>query len=74
MPSRPPFPIGRHQTATNIERMLKAVVSKKGAVHACGTCAEARGLQELKLVEGVEVGTVSGLAQSVVEADKVLTF
>ncbi|WP_202967356.1 DsrE family protein [Nitrospira moscoviensis] len=54
--------------------MLKAVVSKKGAVHACGTCAEARGLQELKLVEGVEVGTVSGLAQSVVEADKVLTF
>ena len=58
----------------NIERMLKAVISKRGQVKACGTCAEARGLEKLTLMEGVEVSTMSQLAQWVVESDKVLTF
>lgn len=58
----------------NIERMLKAVLDKKGEVHTCGTCVEARGLEQLSLAEGVAGGTMSQLAQWVVEADKVLTF
>lgn len=58
----------------NIERMLKAVLSKKGEVHTCGTCVEARGLEQLRLMEGVMAGTMTELAQWVVEADKVLTF
>lgn len=58
----------------NIERMLKAVASKGGQLKACGTCVEARGLKNVKLLEGVEVSTMSQLAQWVVESEKVLTF
>ena len=58
----------------NVERMLKAILSKGGQVKACGTCVEARGLKQLALVEGVEVSTMSQLAQWVVESEKVLTF
>lgn len=58
----------------NIERMLKSVVSKGGKVKACGTCADARGIRNLQLIEGVEVSTMAELAQWTVEADKVFTF
>ncbi len=58
----------------NIERMLKTVVSKQGQVKACGTCVEARGLDKLAVIEGIEVSTMSQLAQWVVDSDKVLTF
>lgn len=58
----------------NIERMLKAVINKQGQVKACGTCIEARGLEKLPLLEGIEVSTMSHLAQWVVDSDKVLTF
>lgn len=58
----------------NIERMLKSMVNKRAQIKACGTCADARGLRELKLVEGVELSTMSQLAQWVVEADRILTF
>ncbi|MEK6634071.1 MAG: DsrE family protein [Nitrospirota bacterium] len=58
----------------NVERMLKAVITKQGHVKACGTCAEARGLDKVALIEGIEVSTMSQLAQWVVDSDKVLTF
>ena len=58
----------------NVERMLKAVISKGAPVKACGSCVEARGLKGLDLVEGAEVSTMSQLTQWVVESDKVLTF
>ena len=58
----------------NLERMLKSIVTKGGQIKACGTCADARGLRELKFVDGVEISTMSQLAQWVVDADKVMTF
>ncbi len=58
----------------NLERMLKAVLAKGGQVKLCGSCAEARGLKELGLIEGAEVSTMGQLTQWVVESDKVLTF
>ncbi|ACL26129.1 DsrE/DsrF/TusD sulfur relay family protein [Chloroflexus aggregans] len=58
----------------NIERMLKAVISKGGQVKACGTCSEARGIKGLALLDGVEISTMSQLVQWTVEADKVLVF
>jgi uncharacterized protein involved in oxidation of intracellular sulfur len=58
----------------NLERMLKGLINKGAQIKACGTCADARGLRELNLIEGVELSTMSQLAQWVVEADKVLTF
>ena len=58
----------------NIQRMVQAVVKKGGEVKACGTCINARGLADLQLIEGVEVSTMSRLAQWVVESYRVLTF
>lgn len=58
----------------NIERMLKAVINKQGQVKACGTCVEARGLDKAPLIEGIEVSTMSLLAQWVMDSEKVLTF
>jgi uncharacterized protein involved in oxidation of intracellular sulfur len=58
----------------NLERMLKAVMSKGAPVKSCGSCVEARGLRGLTLIEGVQVGTMSELAGWVAESDKVLTF
>ena len=58
----------------NIERMLRAVIGKRGQVKACGTCMEARGIEKMTLIKGIEVSTMSWLAQWVAESDKVLTF
>jgi len=54
--------------------MLKAVINKGGKVKACGSCAEARGIKNLQLLEGVEISNMPELAKWTVEADKVLTF
>lgn len=58
----------------NIERMLKSVINKGGQVKICGSCAEARGLKEITLVDGVECSTMSQLTLWSVESDKVITF
>lgn len=58
----------------NIERMIRSVLSKGGKVKLCGTCAEARGVRNLPLVDGALVGTMGDLVQWTCEADKVFTF
>ena len=58
----------------NIERMIKSVVLKGGKIKVCGTCADARGIKNLKLVDGVEISNMAELAQWTVETDKVFTF
>ncbi len=58
----------------NIERMIKSVVLKGGKIKACGTCADARGIKNVQLIEGVEVSNMAELAKWSVEADKVFTF
>ena len=58
----------------NVERMIKAVINKGGQIKLCGSCCEARGLSQLALIDGIEISTMSQLAQWVVETDKVLTF
>lgn len=58
----------------NMERMLKSVLGKGGKVKACGTCADARGMRNVQLVDGAEISNMSELSQWTVKADKVLTF
>jgi len=58
----------------NIDRMLKSVIGKGGKVKLCGSCAEARGLKDLKLVEGAEISTMKELTQLTMESDKVIVF
>jgi len=58
----------------NIERMMKSVIAKGGNVKSCGTCADARGIRNLQLLEGIEVSNMAELAQWSIDADKVFTF
>ena len=58
----------------NIERMLKSVVLKKGQIKICTSCVEARGLKEMKFVEGASLSSMKELTQLTMESDKVLTF
>jgi uncharacterized protein involved in oxidation of intracellular sulfur len=58
----------------NIERMLHFSMNKGAKVKICGSCADARGLKHLTLVEGAEISNLAELTHWVVDSDKVLTF
>ncbi len=58
----------------NVERMLKRVINGGGRVLLCGTCMDARGLDDPALIEGARRSTMDELAGATVEADKVLVF
>lgn len=58
----------------NIERMLKFTINKGAKVKICGSCADARGLKSIPLVEGAEISTMAEFTDWVVDSDKVLTF
>ncbi len=58
----------------NVERMLKRVVAGNGKVLLCGTCMDARGLDDTALMAGAHRGTMDQLAAATAEADKVLVF
>jgi len=58
----------------NIERMLKRVLDGKGIVLLCGTCMDARGMNDAELIDGARRSTMDELATATVAADKVLVF
>lgn len=58
----------------NIERMVKLLLNKGAKVKICGSCAEARGLNNVQLIEGTEISNLAELTNWVVDSDKVLTF
>jgi uncharacterized protein involved in oxidation of intracellular sulfur len=58
----------------NIERMLKVIIAKGAKVKICGSCADARGLKNIPLIEGTEISTMAELTNWVVDSDKVITF
>ena len=58
----------------NIERMLKSVIKKGGDVKSCGGCSQARGIDSLEFIEGVQLSNMREFAQWTFECDKVLTF
>ncbi len=57
----------------NVERMIKGVIRHADVV-LCGTCMDARGLQDIELIAGTQRGTLPQLARLALEADKVLVF
>ncbi len=58
----------------NIERMMKSVLLNKGKIRVCGTCADARGIKNVTLADGIAMSTMSELTEWVVESDKVINF
>ncbi|MHA2143099.1 MAG: DsrE/DsrF/TusD sulfur relay family protein [Candidatus Thorarchaeota archaeon] len=58
----------------NLEKMIRALITKKVDIKCCGTCLDARGLAEESLISGVKRGSMSDLAKWTAESDKVVTF
>lgn len=58
----------------NIERMIKLSTNKGTRLLLCGSCLEARGLQNIPLVKNAEISTMAELTRNIVESDRVLTF
>ncbi len=58
----------------NVERMLRAIASKKGEVGVCGTCMDARGIAADELVEGTRRSSLDELTEWTLWADRVLVF
>ena len=58
----------------NVERMLKRVVVGKGRILLCGTCMDARGIEQSELMDGAQRSTMDELATATTAADKVLIF
>lgn len=57
----------------NVQLMLTKII-RKGDVALCGSCMDARGLQDDDLIEGARRSTLGELGDWALEADKVLVF
>jgi uncharacterized protein involved in oxidation of intracellular sulfur len=58
----------------NIERMLKAVGSRRGTVGVCGSCMDARGLKEGDLTASTRRSSLDEVTDWTLWADQVLVF
>ena len=58
----------------NIGDMLSGVIRRNGEVAVCGTCMDARGMAEERLVEGTARGSMEMLSEWTAATDKVLVF
>ena len=58
----------------NINRMLQFIVQKQVQVGVCATCMDARGIQEVDLIDGAKRSTLEELADWTVWAEKVVVF
>jgi uncharacterized protein involved in oxidation of intracellular sulfur len=58
----------------NLGRMLQVVAQHGGAIGVCGTCMDARGLQDADLMECSRRSTLEELAEWTLGADRVLVF
>jgi uncharacterized protein involved in oxidation of intracellular sulfur len=58
----------------NLERMVASAIRHQAAVGLCGSCMDARGVDESKLVQGAHRSTLEELADWTLWAEKVVTF
>jgi uncharacterized protein involved in oxidation of intracellular sulfur len=58
----------------NLGRMLQVVSQHRGEIGICGSCMDARGLQDADLVPGSRRSTLEELTDWTLWADRVLVF
>ena len=58
----------------NLGRMLQVVTQNRGEIGVCGSCMDARGLQDAELVQGSRRSTLEELTDWTLWADKALVF
>lgn len=59
---------------SGLQAMVQALVAEGVSIKLCRTCALARGLAQLTLIDGVGIGTLPELADWTLAADQVITF
>ncbi len=57
----------------HLDRMLKPLI-RHGAVGCCGSCLDARGIDEGQLLEGARRSSLDELTDWTLWADKIITF
>jgi uncharacterized protein involved in oxidation of intracellular sulfur len=57
----------------NIQLMLTKII-RRGEVALCGTCMDARGMNESEIIDGARRSTLTELADWTLDSDKVLVF
>lgn len=62
------------QGLTNYGQMLEDLIKGGVEVKACAVCADARGLTQADLLDGVKLATVHDLIEWTIDSDKVITF
>lgn len=58
----------------NLGRMLQVVAQNRGEIGVCGSCMDARGLQDADLVQGSRRSTLEELTDWTLWANQVLVF
>jgi uncharacterized protein involved in oxidation of intracellular sulfur len=58
----------------NVETMLRALAKRGASIGVCGSCIDARGINEVDLVEGAHRGSMEELTAWTLDADKVIPF
>ena len=58
----------------NLNRMIQVVTQHRGEVGVCGSCMDARGLQDTELQSGTRRSTLDELTDWTLWADRVLVF
>ena len=58
----------------NLGRMLQVVMQHRGEVGVCGSCMDARGLQDAELVKGAHRSSLEELTDWTLWAERVLVF
>ena len=68
------LPNQAHASGSTLQEMVEMLVEMGGTVRVCRTCMQNRGLIDLPLIAGCEIGNLGELADYTLEADKVLVF
>jgi uncharacterized protein involved in oxidation of intracellular sulfur len=58
----------------NIERMLHGLASGGAEIGACGSCMDARGMQDVDLLDGCRRSSLAELTDWTIWADKIVTW
>lgn len=58
----------------NLERLLTATIRRGAQVGLCGTCMDARAIEESRIIEGTHRCTLEELTDWTLWADKVIAF
>lgn len=58
----------------NVERMIRAIMQRGGAVGCCGSCSDARALTDETRVDGARRSSMDELTDWTLWADRVMTF